>query len=100
MYVHARANYGWAQALERKGVRSDYTYHKKEVQRLAGQVEGSEVPFHGLLSEYQNEEESVRRGCPSTLAIRNGLAEVFVHQIVPWMHIHIFEKSDCADDTE
>jgi hypothetical protein len=53
--------------------------YEKEAQRLAktpGQVRT--VAFHGFLSECQTEEESVRRGHPSTTAIRNDLAEVLL----------------------
>ena len=72
--------------------------YEKEVQWLAktpGQVRT--VAFHGFLSECQNEEESVRRGHPSTTAIRNDLAEVLLGCFVPWQKIAPLFERYCAD---
>jgi hypothetical protein len=42
------------------------------------------VTFAGQLSEYQTEEESLRRGHPKTTAIVNDLAEILLGLFVPW----------------
>jgi len=42
------------------------------------------VCLHGQLSEFQEEEESVKRGHTITAAIRNDLAEVLLAFFVPW----------------
>ena len=72
--------------------------YEKEVQRLAktpSQVRT--VSFHGFLSECEPEEEKIRRGHPSTTAIRNDLAEVLLGCFVPWQKIVPLFERHCAD---
>jgi hypothetical protein len=72
--------------------------YEKDIQRLAkipNQVRT--VSFHGYLSQYQNEEESVRHGHPTTLAIQNDLAEILLGFFIPWHKLPIMFEKYCAD---
>ena len=56
-----------------------------QIQRLASRKSQiMTVHFNGQLSEFQTDEESIRRGHPMTNAIKNDLAEVLLGFFVPW----------------
>ena len=83
----------------RKDATSDCVYdpthpkYEREVQRLAktpGQI--CTVSFHGFLSQCQQEEDSVRRGDPSTPAIRNDLYLLLLLLLPP----NCFYSTSCA----
>lgn len=59
--------------------------HSQQVQRLATRREQVRtVTFQRSLSLFQSEEDEIRKGHPTTEAIQNDFAEVFLGFFVPW----------------
>ena len=59
------------------------------------------VHFNGQLSEFQTEEESIRRGHPTTNAIKNDLAELLLGFFMPWDQLpSLFQRYASEYDTK
>ena len=79
----------------REASSTDYPYDERHpnfetyIQRVAKtSAQIHTVCLHGQLSEFQEEEETVKRGHAMTAAIRNDLAEVLPAFFVPWEKLH------------
>lgn len=76
---------------------SQHPKYSTQIQRLAkSRSQMRTVCYHGQLSQCQNEEEQVRRGHPTTLAIRNDLAEILLAFFVPWHQIVPLFNTYCS----
>jgi len=86
----------------REASSTDYPYDERHpnfetyVQRVAKtSAQIHTVCLHGQLSEFQEEEETVKRGHAMTAAIRNDLAEVLVAFFVPWEKLLALFEAHC-----
>src|SRR5579871_4958877 len=73
--------------------------HIQHIARTKSQV--MTVSFHGQLSQYQSEEETIPRGHPTTAAIKNDLAELLLGFFIPWEHLPtLFQQHASQYDTK
>jgi hypothetical protein len=72
-----------------------------EIQRLVkNRSQIRTVSLHGHVSEFQQEEETIQHGHPTTTAIQNDLAEILLACFIPWQQILLLWNENNSVQTD